>query len=172
MQRYKESFNTKKDVGGKLYQIAKEKVQRDSERETSQNPPDKCTFKPKISALTEEMRLKLQGTGLMQRAELMLLRKDDLARKTQEVVRNDPNIGAKKSKRPSHQCIYDYLYSQRDEVRKKQEGVQVEENLKMKVLRESSKSPTAENVMIRCLNDRLTKLFEFLDRDSDGYSSG
>lgn len=168
MQRYKESFNTKKDVGGKLYQFAKEKVQKQSEREMSQNPPDKCTFKPKVSALSEEMKQKLNGTSLLQRGEMMQLRKDQAAMKTQEIVRNNPNIGAKKSKRPNHQCIYDYLYSQRDDVRNRQEGIQNEENQKMKVLRESSKSPTAENVMIRCLNDRLTKLFDFLDQDSDG----
>lgn len=127
-----------------------------------------CTFKPKINPPPPEIAERIDQADFMERGMQLLTKREEAKNESRKIVRKNPEIGDKKSRKPPGMDIHEYLYGYMDKQKKDMEELkraQEKENLTKRTL---TKSADTDRVIWSSMDQKLIPLFQTFDVDGDG----
>lgn len=126
-----------------------------------------CTFKPKITPAPPEIAEKISQVGFMSRGIQMMLKKEEFIKEQNKVVRRDPEIGLKSSKRPPNTDIHSHLYEDAKKHSEKLNELRLNQKRDMFEKQTQAKSEKIDKLLWEGLDPKLTRLFHLFDIDGD-----
>lgn len=128
-----------------------------------------CTFKPKINPPPPEIADRIQQIDYLERGQQLLTKREESKRESQRVVRKDPEIGKKKTRRPPHMEIHEYLYGYMDKQKKEKEEKKLAQEKEIDSRRSITKSKNSDKILWENMDQKLIPLFQTFDVDGDGH---
>ncbi len=127
-----------------------------------------CTFRPRISEAPPEIAQKINRVDYMDRAQQLLHKKEETKRENERIIRKDPEIGNKRSRRPPNVEVHEYLYGYMDKQKKDLEDLRQSQVKEVEAKRGSQRSKSTEKVIWENMDKKLEPLFYIFDVDRDG----
>jgi hypothetical protein len=126
-----------------------------------------CTFRPKITPAPPEIAEKISQVDFMSRGVQMLLKKQEFIKEQSKVVRRDPEIGLKASKRPPNTDIHSHLYEDAKKHSEKLGELRAQQQKQQAEKQAQARSEKIEKLLWEGLDAKLTRLFHLFDVDGD-----
>jgi hypothetical protein len=126
-----------------------------------------CTFKPKLNPAPPEIAEKISQVDFISRGIQMMLKKEEFIKEQTKVVRRDPEIGIKSSKRPPNTDIYSHLYEDAKKHSEKLNELRSNQKKEMQEKQAQARSEKIDKLLWEGLDQKLTRLFHLFDVDGD-----
>lgn len=128
-----------------------------------------CTFRPRINPPPREIAERIQQVDYHERGQQLLTKREESKRESQRVVRKDPEIGKKNSKRPPHMEIHEYLYGYKDKQKKEKDELKQAQEKEIELKRSATKNKNSDKILWENMDQKLLPLFQTFDVDGDGH---